>query len=294
MIIIRCRINEEHIFDLLKWDGVSFNANPCLELETSDLQHVKEVFDNLNKIEIYYNENLVATYTQYNAYSSIEFVASEYDENRGAFFSILKIGLTQKSLIDKVDELDKIINGVVDIDSMTASEYKDYIISVYGAQGQKDIFEGTTITLEDGTTALFTYDFEDQFNLSSALQIIVLGKMLGMDIEKIPVPYHSHHRACEVYKSMDMLRIYIGLKVNSVQIQTRVNLLNNWIRSLTTKEEMMEVKYDSELPEEYQQKYETIIAETLQLVNNIVSRLYPNEQINPIDNTEESTGNNNE
>ena len=56
----------------------------------------------------------------------------------------------------------------------------------------------------------------------------------------------------------------------------------------------MEVKYDSELPEEYQQKYETIIAETLQLVNNIVSRLYPNEQINPIDNTEESTGDNNE
>ena len=57
MIIIKCRINGEYMFDLLEWESQAFNANPCLKLETTDLARVKEVFDDLNKIEIYYNAN---------------------------------------------------------------------------------------------------------------------------------------------------------------------------------------------------------------------------------------------
>ena len=45
MIIIKCRINGEYMFDLLEWESQAFNANPCLKLETTDLARVKEVFD---------------------------------------------------------------------------------------------------------------------------------------------------------------------------------------------------------------------------------------------------------
>lgn len=271
-MIIRCRINEEHMFDLLRWDAQSFNGNPCLELETTDLISVKQIFDNLNKIEIYYNDNLAATYVQFDGYNSIEFVALQFDSNRSAFFDVLRITLTQKNIVDIVDELDKTVNKKVDIEAMTASEYKEYITGIYSEQGQKDIFSGTNITLEDDTTPLFTYNFEDQLNLLSALQTIILA-----ETTEIVIPYHSHHQPCSMYTGGDIVRIYMGLMINSIQIQTRVNMLNNWIRSLSTKEDMLEIKYDTDLPVEYEQQYGQIISNVLQLIENIKRRFFPEE-----------------
>lgn len=287
-MIIKCRINGEHLFDLLRWDGQSFNANPYLELETSDLSFVKEIFDNLNKIEIYYNDNLVATYTQFNAYTSIEFLVSNYDENRKAFFDVLKVTLIQKNIIDIIDELDKTVNKVVDIDKMTASEYKEYITGIYGERGQKEIFDGTNITLGDGSTPLFTYNFEDQLNLITALQTIMLAETLD-----IMIPYHSHHKPCAMYSGADIVRIYIGLMVHSICVQTRVNMLNNWIRSLNDKEEMLEIQYDTELPQSYASQYEIVISNSLQLVDSIQKRFFP-DAVEEIDNGETNEGNNEE
>jgi len=58
-----------------------------------------------------------------------------------------------------------------------------------------------------------------------------------------------------LYLAADIVKIYMGLQANSIQKQTRVNMLNNWIRSLNNKEEMLEIKYDSELPQSYQEQY---------------------------------------
>ncbi len=273
------------MFDLLRWDPQSFNSNPCLELETSDLISVKQIFDNLKKIEIYYNDNLAATYAQFNGYNSIEFVASQFDSNRNAFFDVFRIILTQKNIVDIVDELDKTVNKKVNIEAMTASEYKDYITGIYSEQGQKDIFNGTNITLEDGTTPLFTYNFEDQLNLLSALQTVILAETTD-----VVIPYHSHHQSCSMYSGGDIVRIYIGLMINSIQIQTRVNMLNNWIRSLTNKEDMLEIKYDTDLPLEYEEKYGVIISNSLQLIENIKRRFFPQEFVQEVETTNNETG----
>ena len=80
-----------------------------------------------------------------------------------------------------------------------------------------------------------------------------------------------------MYLGADIIRIYIGLQTNSIQIQTRVNMLNNWIRSLNDKEELLEIEYDSELPEQYEQQYETVIAASLEMINNIKRQFFPEE-----------------
>ena len=166
------------------------------------------------------------------------------------FVNVLKVRLGEKNLAEKVEELDKVVNKIIDIDSMTAEEYKKYLTNEFGTRGQKEIFEGIDIELTDGTVARFTYNFEDQLNLLSALYTV----MLVQDLTTL-IPYHSHHNPCKLYLAADIVKIYMGLQANSIQKQTRVNMLNNWIRSLNNKEEMLEIKYDSKLPQSYQEQY---------------------------------------
>jgi len=42
-----CKINNEYIFNLLGWSVEDFNSSNILNLETSDLITVKEVFSNV-------------------------------------------------------------------------------------------------------------------------------------------------------------------------------------------------------------------------------------------------------
>ena len=267
---ITCKINNEYIFDLLSWDGSVFRGDPSLILETSDLITVSEILKDLKVIEIFYDEQQVATYTQYNTYEGIEYLSNIFDDQRGKFVNVLKVRLGEKNLAEKVEELDKVVNKIVDIDSMTAEEYKKYLTDEFGARGQKEIFEGIDIELTDGTTARFTYNFEDQLNLLSALYTV----MLVQDLTTL-IPYHSHHNPCKLYLAADIVKIYMGLQANSIQKQTRVNMLNNWIRSLNNKEEMLEIKYDSELPQSYQEQYQNIITNAAALIESIKARFFP-------------------
>ena len=276
---ITCKINNEYIFDLLSWDGSVFRGDPSLILETSDLTTVSEILKDLKVIEIFYDEQQVATYTQYNTYEGIEYLSNIFDDQRGKFVNVLKVRLGEKNLAEKVEELDKVVNKIVDIDSMTAEEYKKYLTDEFGARGQKEIFEGIDIELTDGTVARFTYNFEDQLNLLSALYTVILVQ----DLTTL-IPYHSHHNPCKLYLAADIVKIYMGLQANSIQKQTRVNMLNNWIRSLNNKEEMLEIKYDSELPQSYQEQYQNIITNAAGLIESIKARFFPDIPAAPEEN----------
>lgn len=156
---ITCKINDNYIFDLLKWTPQNFYEEGILELETADLITVKEILSKIDKIDFFYNDNLVGTYNKYDTYESIEFLSKNYDSNRGKFVDILRVKLSQKNLIDKVEELDKVINNIVDIDDMTLEEYQEYITTIFDEKGQKEIFDGCEVLLSDGSTAWFTYNF---------------------------------------------------------------------------------------------------------------------------------------
>ena len=66
-----CKINNEYIFNLLGWSVEDFNSSNILNLETSDLITVKEVFNNVQLVQIYFGDNLIASYSQFNGYPSL-------------------------------------------------------------------------------------------------------------------------------------------------------------------------------------------------------------------------------
>ena len=54
------------------------------------------------------------------------------------------------------------------------------------------------------------------------------------------------------------------------------NYLNPIKSNINNKEEMLEIKYDSELPQSYQEQYQNIITNAAALIESIKTRFFPN------------------
>ena len=129
-MIINARINSEEgeIFRLCEWSSSTFATNPTLLLQTDDLQRVKRVFSNITKIEIYVSNNLVASYTQYDTYGAISYDGQIFVQHENIFTDCMRVSLIRTSLVDEVNRLSELVEPVIDIDSMTVDEYRDYLM----------------------------------------------------------------------------------------------------------------------------------------------------------------------
>ena len=74
------KINGKNRYRLMDWTPQSFKSIPTLRLITSDYQTVKADFSNIAELEIYSEENLLATYSIFDTISSSASLNSEYYE----------------------------------------------------------------------------------------------------------------------------------------------------------------------------------------------------------------------
>lgn len=54
-------------------------------------------------------------------------------------------------------------------------------------------------------------------------------------------------------------------------------MLNNWIRSLSNKDEALNISYDSELPSPYKEMYDQVIEDSGDLMFTIIEKFFPEE-----------------
>lgn len=264
-------INSTERFPLFHWDAYTINNSQQLRLATDDLSYVKGVFSSLDTISIVDSNDMeVATFDQYDGYSSINYMGTNYSDQIGGFANELIVTLTKIDIVSTVERLDKQINPVIDIDSMSLEEYKNWKIGEFSKQGEQLIFNGTEVELINGVRKIFTYNLEDQSNLLNALFIIQ-----SLDSTDITLPYHGHAEPCELYSALDILTIYITLQTFSTTLQTLVNMRNNWVRSCATKEEAEAIAFDTPLPTEWQERAEAILGPARQLVEEIKRRYFP-------------------
>lgn len=266
-------INSTDRYQLFYWDANSFRGDQQLHLATDDLVSVKASFENVEMISIVNEEEVeLATFTEFDSYSSINYLGRNYSSQLGGFANELAITLTKADLISQVQRLDNQINQVIDTDSMTLEQYKEYKVSQFSKQGEALIFAGTDVELTDGTTKNFTYNLEDQTNLLNAIFIIQ-----ALDDLTITIPYHGHGEACELYSALDILAVYISLQIYSTTLQTMVNMRNNWVRACETKAEAEAITFESELPTEWQTRANEILVPAMTIVENLRAKYFPQE-----------------
>lgn len=276
-------INSNDRIPLFVWDANSFRGSQELHLSTDDLAYVKNTFKSITQISIIdENDTEFAIFTEYDSFSSISYNGRNFSSQMNAFADELVVTLTKVDLVEQVQRLDEQVNKIVDIDSMTLEEYKEWKINKFSEMGEQLIFAGTNVTLLNGVVKNFTYDLEDQSNLLNAIFIIqALGDL------SISIPYHGHGEPCELYSARDVLAVYFTLQFFSTRIQTEVNMKINWVRSCATKEEAMAINFNDELPAEWATRAEAIMGPALELAAQLQAQYFGD--VEPIVGEEETT-----
>ena len=274
MARITAIINNSITVYLTEFSATRFNSDSNLKIQSSDLSYIKDIFENIEKLEVFYGESKVAEYTEYDGYSSIQYLGKVFCESEQRFVECLQITLTKTSLVEQVNRIERKIDNAIDFDAMTMEEYKQYLLDDISAKGQAEIFAGTGVTLSDGTTEVFSYDFESQFNLQSAT---FLAEKL--DDLTMSYPYHSTGKECKLYPVVDILTIFMNLKMMSVEVQTRVNMLKNYIRTINDKATLMTITYNTPLPTEWKAKYDAIMAASIQIMEDLKHKYFPEDNM---------------
>ena len=269
------KINGKNRYRLMDWTPQSFKSIPTLRLITSDYQTVKADFSNITELEIYSEENLLATYSIFDTISSSASLNSEYYELEKRFVDVIEITLVKSNLSEQVEKLDRQINKVIDIDEMSIDEYRDYILSQISESAQEDIYKGDTVTLSDGTSGKFTYKMEDQTNLTNSISIIDKLMALHEDSSQIKLPYHSSGQSCQFYSPIDIITIYFTLFMRSIKIQTYTNAVNILVKQAQTKEEITKCTYGMELPENVQKNVDDIVATSMAVMQKLMAGYQP-------------------
>lgn len=270
-MIITARINNEKNYNLSAWNAQEFNASLILEVQSIDLRDVSETFRSINKLEIFTDGALVATYTSLDTYSQIVYVGKVFVPHENIFADTMRITLTKTNIVDQINRIDEQINPVIDLDGMTLEELRNYKLGKVSEKAQKTIFDGQMIQLTDGTIEHFSYKMTDQENLNSMFNILVMNP----DIKYLA--WHSDANICRLYTRRDILIICTTLLLFKTREITYANALNMYIRALTDREALMNVDYGMDLPQEYQDNINTIMASTMEEVSKMIDQIIPPE-----------------
>lgn len=274
-MVISAIINDTNRINLVDFSVGEFKTNQNLKVQSTDLGYIKDLFTDLKTLEVFFGETKVAEYRDYDGYSSIQYLGRVFSESEQRFVDCLQITLTKTSLVDQINRIEEKLDDNIDFDAMTTEEYKQYLLDDISKKGEAEIYAGTGVVLSDGTSEVFTYTSHDQSNIQTA--VIVSEKLDDLTME---LPYHSHEQMCRLYTARDIIIIYMTLRMMAVEVQTRVNLLKNYIRTINDKATLMTITYNTPLPEEYQNRYDEIITASMEVAETLRHKYFPDEMTN--------------
>ena len=109
---------------------------------------------------------------------------------------------------------------------------------------EQTIYSGVSVTLADGSTEHFALTEHDQLNL--------FGKQAQLTAGIEQLEYHSDGRPCRYYSAADMKNIVEKSMWHVSYHTTYCNALNMWISGAQTAEEIQQIFYGADVPEQYQ------------------------------------------
>ena len=264
-MVITAKINDTETVKLCDWNTQMFESDLALKVQSDDFTKIKNLFTDINKIEILIDDEVVATYTAYNTYSEIQYLGDVYVGGEDIFTPALRVILYKTDIAEQVKRLDEKVNPVINFDTMSPDEYRNYKLTQVNEACQEDIYAGDEIEI-DGTPRKFTFKLEDQMNLKNLFDIVSTFP----DVQHLP--YHVSAQSCEMFSRKDIITVYLTLLIRLTKITTYCNQLNMYIRSLYDKEKIKEITYGMELPEGYLATYNNIIAQSMESMQSLFEK----------------------
>ena len=106
------------------------------------------------------------------------------------------------------------------------------------------IYSGVDVKLSDGSTEHFSLTEHDQLNL--------FGKQVQLAAGTTELEYHADGQPCRYYTAEDMQIITSTAMAYVSYHTTYCNAVNMWIAGCETADEIQEIYYGADVPEQYQ------------------------------------------
>lgn len=273
ILTVRLNNDDTKIYRLTNWNAANFSTGLTLTVQGSDLTGISTDFAEITKLEIYQDDILVATYSDIDTYDEITFIKNEYVPGEQRFSDALRIHLTKVDIISQVQRIDEQLNPVIDIEAMSLNETKEYKIKQIGNICRAEIYAGEEIPLSNGVTKHFSYTADDQNNIINSLLIAFASKTLGFPLEYIP--YHPDETECQLMPVADLVTIYMILQLKLTRLTTKCNMLNCMIRECEDKDSVLDITWDTQLTEEYQDRYNQIVTASIAIAQAMAAAMTP-------------------
>ena len=170
---------------------------------------------------------------------------------------IVEVNKTDIQKLQKqIDEVKEVLNPTLDKNNCTLEEAITFTLAEFAKACTAAIEIGQEVETSKGIYQ-FSYGLYDQLNLHAAY---THATATGMN-----VPYHANKIDCAMWPAIDIIKIYGKNLFAATYHTTYCNLLNNICRACTSVDEVLNLKYGMNLPEEQNKTLFSIMAETQKL-----------------------------
>lgn len=231
--------SDDKVFNLMQFNSMTFDIECKLVVCTDDLKTVKSAFTNFKTLDIYRDDVQIATYTCFNNYKEISLQQGLYNNTNGEWEDALIVSLTRANIVEQVQRLDEKVNQVVDINTLTLDEYKNYLQEKNKAAlaeflaSQSVEFNGKPYGVSEEDQNEMALNFMQYQALTTAGQQVTLE-------------WHSKKSACETFTAEEFVQLTAMIKAFVYPYFQQMNVIKAQIFSSTSKEELdkIEIKYE--------------------------------------------------
>lgn len=231
--------SDDKVFNLMQFNSMTFDMECKLVVCTDDLKAVKSAFTNFKTLDIYRDDAQIATYTCFNNYKEISLQQGLYNNSNGEWEDALIVSLTRANIVEQVQRLDEKVNQVVDINTLTLDEYKNYLqeknktaLAEFLAD-QSVEFNGKPYGVSEEDQNEMALNFMQYQALTTAGQQVTLE-------------WHSKKSACETFTAEEFVQLTAMIKAFVYPYFQQMNMIKQQIFSSSSKEELdkIEIKYE--------------------------------------------------
>lgn len=231
--------SDDKVFNLMQFNSMTFDMECKLVVCTDDLKTVKSAFTNFKTLDIYRDDVQIATYTCFNNYKEISLQQGLYNNTNGEWEDALIVSLTRANIVEQVQRLDEKVNQIVDINTLTLDEYKNYLQEKNKAAlaeflaDQSVEFNGKPYGVSEEDQNEMALNFMQYQALTTAGQQVTLE-------------WHSKKSACETFTAEEFVQLTAMIKAFIYPYFQQMNVTKAQIFSSTSKEELdkIEIKYE--------------------------------------------------
>ena len=237
--IVKLDNSDDKTFELMQFNPSVFDMECKLVVCTDDLKTVKSAFTNFKTLDIYRDDVQIATYTCFNNYKEISLQQGLYNNTNGEWEDALIVSLTRANIVEQVQRLDEKVNQIVDINTLTLDEYKNYLQEKNKAAlaeflaAQSVEFNGKPYGVSEEDQNEMALNFMQYQALTTAGQQVTLE-------------WHSKKSACETFTAEEFVQLTAMIKAFVYPYFQQMNVIKQQIFSSTSREELdkIEIKYE--------------------------------------------------